>query len=40
METIETPAAQAFLSDVFYLVSIDCELSLQAIYAKVQFSQE
>lgn len=26
------------VSDVFYLVSIDCELSLQAIYAKVQFS--
>ena len=28
------------LDDVFSLVSIDCELSLQAIYAKVQFSQE
>ena len=28
------------LSDVFRLVSIGCELSLQAIYAKVQFSQE
>ncbi|MDE0324872.1 MAG: Uma2 family endonuclease [Candidatus Poribacteria bacterium] len=27
------------LSDVFRLVSIACELSLQAIYAKVQFSQ-
>ena len=27
------------LTDVFSLVSIDCELSLQAIYAKVQFSQ-
>lgn len=28
------------LSDVFRLVSIECELSLRAIYAKVQFSQE
>ena len=28
------------LDDVFSLVSIRCELSLQAIYAKVQFSQE
>ena len=28
------------LSDVFRLVSIECELSLQAIYAKVQFSEE
>ena len=28
------------LDDVFSLVSIECELSLQAIYAKVQFSQE
>ena len=28
------------LADVFSLVSIGCELSLQAIYAKVQFSQE
>ena len=28
------------LSDVFQLVSIECELSLQAIYAKVQFSEE
>lgn len=28
------------LSDVFRLASIECELSLQAIYAKVQFSQE
>ena len=28
------------LDDVFQLISIDCELSLQAIYAKVQFSQE
>lgn len=28
-----------FLSDVFRLVSIKCELSLQAIYAKVQFSE-
>ncbi|MXV75149.1 Uma2 family endonuclease [Candidatus Poribacteria bacterium] len=28
------------LDDVFSLVSIACELSLQAIYAKVQFSQE
>ena len=28
------------LSDVFQLVSIGCELSLQAIYAKIQFSQE
>ena len=28
------------LTDVFRLISIDCELSLQAIYAKVQFSQE
>lgn len=28
------------LNDVFHLVSIDCELALQAIYAKVQFSQE
>ena len=28
------------LSDVFQLVSIGCKLSLQAIYAKVQFSQE
>lgn len=28
------------LSDVFRLVSIGCELSLQAIYAKVQLSQE
>lgn len=27
------------LSDVFRLVSIACELSLQAIYAKVQFSE-
>ncbi len=27
------------LSDVFQLVSIVCELSLQAIYAKVQFSE-
>ena len=27
-------------SDVFQLVSIGCELSLQAIYAKVQFPQE
>ena len=27
------------LDDVFQLISIDCELSLQAIYAKVQFSQ-
>ena len=27
------------LNDVFHLVSIDCELALQAIYAKVQFSQ-
>lgn len=27
------------LSDVFQLVSIACELSLQEIYAKVQFSQ-
>ena len=27
-------------NDVFSLVSINCELSLQAIYAKVQFSQE
>ena len=27
------------LDDVFSLVSIGCELSLQAIYAKVQFSQ-
>lgn len=27
------------LSDVFQLVSIACELSLQAIYAKVQFSE-
>ena len=26
------------LNDVFHLVSIDCELALQAIYAKVQFS--
>lgn len=26
-------------ADVFCLVSIDCELSLQAIYAKVQFSE-
>ena len=26
------------LDDLFQLVSIDCELSLQAIYAKVQFS--
>ena len=28
------------LSDVFQLASIGCTLSLQAIYAKVQFSQE
>ena len=28
------------LTDVFRLISIGCELSLQAIYAKVQFSQE
>ena len=28
------------LDDVFSLVSIGCALSLQAIYAKVQFSQE
>ena len=28
------------LSDVFQLTSIGCELSLQAIYAKVQFAQE
>ena len=28
------------LDDIFRLVSIGCELSLQAIYAKVQFSQE
>ena len=28
------------LDDVFQLPSIQCELSLQAIYAKVQFSQE
>lgn len=28
-----------FLSDVFQLVSIRCELSLQAIYAKVNFSE-
>ena len=28
------------LLDVFRLVSIGCELSLQAIYAKVQFSEE
>ena len=28
------------LDDVFSLVSIGCDLSLQAIYAKVQFSQE
>ena len=28
------------LSDVFRLVSIRCELSLRAIYAKVRFSQE
>ncbi len=28
------------LSDVFRLVSIGCELSLQAIYAKVRFSAE
>ena len=28
------------LSDVFRLVSIECKLSLQAIYAKVQFSEE
>ena len=28
------------LDDVFSLVSIGCELSLQTIYAKVQFSQE
>ena len=28
------------LDDVFSLVSIGCELALQAIYAKVQFSQE
>ena len=28
------------LDDVFHLVSIGCELSLRAIYAKVQFSQE
>ena len=28
------------LDDVFQLPSIGCELSLQAIYAKVQFSQE
>ena len=28
------------LADVFSLVSIDCELSLQAIYAKINFSQE
>ena len=28
------------LDDVFSLVSIGCELSLRAIYAKVQFSQE
>lgn len=28
------------LLDVFRLVSIGCELSLQAIYAKVKFSQE
>ncbi|MDE0685722.1 MAG: Uma2 family endonuclease [Candidatus Poribacteria bacterium] len=27
-------------NDMFSLVSINCELSLQAIYAKVQFSQE
>ena len=27
------------LSDVFRLVSIECDLSLQAIYAKVQFSE-
>ena len=27
------------LSDIFRLVSIACELSLQAIYAKVQFSE-
>ena len=29
-----------FLSDLFRLVSIGCELSSQAIYAKVQFSEE
>ena len=29
-----------FLSDLFRLTSIGCELSLQAIYAKVQFSEE
>ena len=28
------------LSDAFRLTSIECELSLQAIYAKVQFSEE
>ena len=28
------------LDDVFSLVSIGCDLALQAIYAKVQFSQE
>lgn len=28
------------LADVFSLVSIDCELPLQAIYAKINFSQE
>ena len=28
------------LADVLYLVSIDCELSLRAIYAKVQFPHE
>ena len=28
------------LTDVFFLVSIDCELALQAIYAKIQFLQQ
>ena len=28
------------LSDTFRLVSIECELSMQAIYAKLQFSEE
>lgn len=39
MTTMETATEFRSLDDVFSLISIGCELSLQAIYAKVQFSQ-
>lgn len=39
MTTMETATEFRSLDDVFSLISIGCELSLQAIYAKVRFSQ-